>query len=359
MPVWSRVVTGSVSLLLVWSSVTQAELSFPRDHGAHLALRSEWWHFIGALTTADNELVGVQATWIRYAIPPDPASNGPAVGPQPLSFQGAFTNITAQQFRFTQDLCLLGEPCARADEARLDLFLRQHAVRQQDDGRFELSFDVEGTRVHLLLSPTRAPIQHDHARALAAEGGADHPASSHVSLSRLTADGELTDASGQTTKVHGQMWYDHQFGDPQFKGTVRGWDWFSVMLEDGSDLMFYRFRRPDGTTDPRSFGALVTPDGQPRHLSTEMFSVRMTGTWTSPITGVRYPASWTIEVPSELLQVRVTPILPDQELRATATASVTYWEGVSRFEGTRGDHAIAGVGYVELMGYAEPIPDAL
>jgi len=60
-----------------------------------------------------------------------------------------------------------------------------------------------------------------------------------------------------------------------------GWDWFSLALDDGRDLMIYLLRRADGGVDHRS-ATLVRADGKPRYLAPEDWSVRATATWKSP-----------------------------------------------------------------------------
>ena len=71
--------------------------------------------------------------------------------------------------------------------------------------------------------------------------------------------------------------------------------------------------------------------------------------WTSPTSGARYPNGWRLRVPSEDLALTVTPYLPDQEM----DASVRYWEGAVRIEGTSGGDAVSGSGYVEMTGYGD------
>jgi predicted secreted hydrolase len=46
--------------------------------------------------------------------------------------------------------------------------------------------------------------------------------------------------------------------------------------------------------------------------------------------------------------------VPDQELTTQESTLVTYWEGSVTANGTHGGKPVAGVGYVELTGYAEP-----
>jgi predicted secreted hydrolase len=69
-------------------------------------------------------------------------------------------------------------------------------------------------------------------------------------------------------------------------------------------------------------------------------------TWTSPNSGAVYPAGWNFAIPGEGIDLHITPLINDQELRV----SFTYWEGAVRIEGTQ-----TGYGYVELTGYRESL----
>ncbi len=52
-----------------------------------------------------------------------------------------------------------------------------------------------------------------------------------------------------------------------------GWDWFSLQLSDGSEIMLFELRRKDGTLDPFSAGTYVDPQGRSMHLSAKDFSL--------------------------------------------------------------------------------------
>jgi predicted secreted hydrolase len=130
---------------------------------------------------------------------------------------------------------------------------------------------------------------------------------------------------------------------------LQGWDWFAVQLEDGRELMVYRLRRRDGTVDPFSAGTLVTADGVARPLAVGDVSVEALAHWTSPRSGVRYPARWRLTVPSAELRLEIEPRLADQELRV----NTRYWEGAVGVGGMAGVWSIKGQGYVELVGYGE------
>jgi predicted secreted hydrolase len=123
-----------------------------------------------------------------------------------------------------------------------------------------------------------------------------------------------------------------------------GWDWFSLQLDDNRELTFFYIRREDGSIDPISAGILVNPDGSTTYLAVDDIALSSFDTWTSPHSGATYPAAWRVAVPSEGIDLEVTPLVNDQELNV----SFTYWEGAVRVEGTQ-----TGYGYVELTGYLE------
>jgi predicted secreted hydrolase len=75
--------------------------------------------------------------------------------------------------------------------------------------------------------------------------------------------------------------------------------------------------------------------------------------WTSSASRARYPSRWRFSVPVAGLTLDVTPRLPDQELITKRSTQVTYWEGAVEIAGTLREAPIAGLGYVELTGYAE------
>jgi predicted secreted hydrolase len=59
-----------------------------------------------------------------------------------------------------------------------------------------------------------------------------------------------------------------------------------------------------------------------------------------------------LTVPSEGLDLGLTPVLVDQELDTRASTGVVYWEGANTVRGTRDGAPVTGRAYVELTGYA-------
>jgi predicted secreted hydrolase len=171
-------------------------------------------------------------------------------------------------------------------------------------------------------------------------------ASAYLSWSRLEVSGTLV-LDGRELAVAGEGWFDHEWGSSQLGEGVVGWDWFSLRLDDGSELMVYRLRRKDGSADPYSSGTVIRADGSTRRLAADEVVLEPTGWWTSPATGGRYPSGWRLAVPSEQLDLKLAPLVPAAELDGRGSTGVVYWEGPVEVSGSR-----LGEGYAELTGYA-------
>jgi predicted secreted hydrolase len=75
-----------------------------------------------------------------------------------------------------------------------------------------------------------------------------------------------------------------------------------------------------------------------------------------PHTQAVYPSGWEARVPGLGLELELVPTLDDQELATTGTTGLAYWEGQVEARGRRGVEPVAGLGYVELTGYAPTQP---
>ena len=178
-------------------------------------------------------------------------------------------------------------------------------------------------------------------------------ASHYYSLTRLATEGTVR-IDGNKTEVSGTSWMDHEFGSADLAQGLVGWDWFSIQLQSGFEIMAYWLRRQDGTFDSASSGTLVVPSGEARHLSHDDLKLDILEHWDSQASGARYPSRWTLTIVPFDIRLTITPHLPDQELRTTKSTQITYWEGTVKVKGRQGSSPVTGMGYVELTGYAEP-----
>jgi predicted secreted hydrolase len=174
-------------------------------------------------------------------------------------------------------------------------------------------------------------------------------ASLYYSFTRLASKGTLY-LNGQSWKVRGESWMDKEFGSSQLGENQVGWDWFSLQLEDGRELMLYLLRRVDGTTDYQH-ATLVHQDGSVRYLASKEWNVAATDSWTSPESNAVYPARWTVDLPTEKLRLDLVPEVRDQENRSRLPGGVFYWEGAVTIRDSAG--SLLGRGYVEMTGYGK------
>ena len=205
--------------------------------------------------------------------------------------------------------------------------------------------------VDLLLVPQKPLIFHGQ-NGLSKKGPGEGQASYYTSFTHLETRGFLKSSSTTRTAVQGRSWFDHEFGSNQLTAEQKGWDWFSLGLTDGRDLMVYFLRRTDGSIEPASSGTLVEPDGKTRHLKLADISITVLDRWKSPRSGGEYPGRWRIQIPSSAIDLMIVPYLADQELMTPRSTGITYWEGAISGQGTSRGQSVTCQGYIELTGYA-------
>ncbi len=335
------------------------ELRLPGDHAAHPETRTEWWYLTGPLEGPDGELFAFQATWFRRALMYEVEQGRSKLATRDvLLFHGVLADVGQGTVHFVEQASRAYPPWAWSNPERLDVSLFEQSLVDAS-GRGEsasLAMHADGARVQLELDlDSVTPLLHGSEAGLSVKGNELGQASWYYSLPGLTVEGTLQLEGQDALPVKGHVWFDHEFGSSQLGEDQQGWDWFSVVLDDGSELMLYDMRLADGSRDSTSSGTLRLPDDTRVVLAEEDFRISVSEHWTSPRTGIRYPNAWTLTVPSAELNVQVRPVLNDQELRTPGTTGVTYWEGLCEFEGTRAGRPLRGSGYVELVGYGDTI----
>jgi predicted secreted hydrolase len=200
-----------------------------------------------------------------------------------------------------------------------------------------------------LVATPRKPIAFQGPDGFSRKSSAPGYASLYYSLTRLETHGTIT-VGGREWRVRGTAWMDREMGSSQLAPGQVGWDWWSLQLADGRDLMLYRLRRADGSVD-FSYGTVVDAQGATRWLDVGAWEARTTRTWRSARTGTEYPAAWTIAIPGEAIEISVEPRVAAQENVARLAGGLFYWEGAVRVRDAEGRDA--GQGYVELTGYGE------
>lgn len=334
-----------------WRSASpDRRLAFPADHASHPDYKIEWWYYTGNLDARDGRRFGYQLTFFRVGVQIEPS------GPSRWAVRDlhmahlAVTDIDGGAFRFAErlDRGVLG--LAGADVDRYHVWNGTWSVARGADGRHRLSAAREGLGIELTLDETTAPVVHGIA-GFSQKGSGQGNATHYYSLPRMATRGTIT-LDGKPIEVTGTSWMDHEFGTSFLEAGQRGWDWFSLQLDDESELMLFQLRRDDGSRDPHSAGTLVTRDGSQRGLGGADFVLSPGTRWSSDVSGGDYPIEWDIQIPSQEIELNVKALVAGQELATPDSTGVTYWEGAVEVEGTRNGRPVTGRGYLEMTGYA-------
>jgi predicted secreted hydrolase len=338
---------------------------FPADHGPHTDFRTEWWYYTGNLQTAAGRHFGFELTFFRIALAPgaelaatapDAArtASRPSVAPRASAWAArqlyvahfAVTDVAAGRFRAFGRSSRDALGLAGASASPFRVWLEDWSV--EGEGTAARLRAAEGdVALDLDLSAAK-PVVAQGDRGLSRKGPEPGNASFYYSITRMPARGVVR-VGGETVEVSGAAWMDREWSTSALGRELQGWDWFALQLDDGRELMFYLLRRRDGTIDSFSAGTLVAADGTTRPLDATDVRIETLAHWTSPRSGVRYPARWRLRVPSAALQLEIAPRLLDQEL----IVGTRYWEGAVTVAGGAADRPLTGQGYVELVGYAE------
>jgi predicted secreted hydrolase len=324
--------------------------AFPRDHGSHDEFRTEWWYYTGHLEAADGSRYGFELTFFRVGADRDPQVSTAWDLKHIALAHFAITDIKRKEFRYHEKLNRGSKFTANAASGNLSVFNEAWMAKAQPDGSWRIRAAANGDAIDLLLVTQKPPAIHgENGVSVKAEGTGY--ASHYYSMTRLEVSGSMT-VRGATKKCNGIAWMDHEFGSSTLRESQSGWDWFSIQLDNETELMIYIIRKRDGTADVTSSGSLVASDGRVMHLRRGQFSVTPTGKWRSKRTGATYPMGWRISVPALGISLRLKERLTDQELITTGSTGVTYWEGAVEVAGRSGSVPVSGVGYVEMTGYA-------
>lgn len=320
---------------------------FPDDHGPHPEFKTEWWYFTGNLENEAGRRFGYQLTFFRIALSPTPVPRASAWGADQL-YMGHFalSDLDGGRFFAEERLGRAALGLAGAQAAPFRVWLEDWQASGPTH-TFPLRLQAAGAEVALDLRLDEGkPLVLQGEAGLSRKSAAVGNASYYYSFTRLPTSGRLR-IGAQSFAVRGDSWLDREWSTSALAPDQQGWDWFALQFDDGRELMFYQLRLKNGGRDPASKGILVEADGQSRLLRDEEVELEVLEHWRSPRGGI-YPARWRLRVPREDLDLRVTPLLADQEL----AVSIRYWEGAVGVTGSRAGRPLSGRGYVELTGYA-------
>ncbi|MBV9495723.1 MAG: carotenoid 1,2-hydratase [Acidobacteria bacterium] len=320
------------------------EFSFPRDHGSHDAYRTEWWYYTGQLTAEDGRRYGFEVTFFRVGLSAAPAENRWDLRHVALA-HFAVTDVNGKDFRYYEKMNRSSPFTAQAATGHLDVFNEGWRTTTAPDGSWRLIAAQGKDAIDLTLTTRKPPAIHGE-NGISVKAPVEGYASHYYSMTRLEATGTI---NGK--RCRGLVWMDHEFGSSALREGQQGWDWYSIQLDNETELMLYVIRRAGGSPDVTSSGSLITSDGTVIPLKRDQMKIDVLSRWTSPRSKATYPMGWRVAVPGLGVLLTLQPLLRDQELITRGSTGVTYWEGAVDIAGQFDGSAVKGSGYVEMTGY--------
>jgi len=324
---------------------------FPKDHGAHNDFQTEWWYYTGNLATESGRRFGYQLTFFRRAVvPPEMRIDRPSDWSVEQVYLAHFslTDVQTGQFYANEKIGRGAAGLAGAvGEPAYQVWLDEWQVVQVGENEYLLQAKTDQVAVELQLINRKGEILQGE-EGYSRKGEEAGNASYYISQTRLETRGKITVSDIDYT-VSGLSWMDHEFSTSALGEDQVGWDWFSLQLNNDTEIMLFTLRKEDGSIDRFSSATLILADGRAQRFNANQFIVEVKEQWLSPKTGAVYPSRWQIFIPEVDILLDVRPLIPDQEL----VVSYIYWEGAVFAQGNMGDQAVSGYGYVELTGYGQ------
>ncbi|MGV8919971.1 MAG: lipocalin-like domain-containing protein [Pseudomonas sp.] len=310
---------------------------FPQDHGPHDGFRIEWWYITANLKDDQGHDFGVQWTLFRNALKAGP--EGAGWSDQTIWMGHAAVTSSTQHYA--------AERYARGGVEQAGVTTTPFKA-WIDDWTFDSQAPVDnplgdmqlhargpnfGYQLHL-TSNRPLVLQGEQGFSQKSEQG---QASYYYSQPFFQADGSL-EIEGKTYHVSGPAWLDREWSSQPLTANQTGWDWFSVHLDSGEQVMLYRMRQKQGA--PYLTGTWIGADGHTEVLKGSQ--IELTSEATSEVAGRTMPTRWSVKIPSKQLDITTTAINP----KAWMNLQIPYWEGPVRLSGNR-----TGTGYLEMTGY--------
>ena len=330
-------------------AIEPREFRFPDDHGPHPAYRNEWWYVTAHLHDPEGQRVTLMLTFFRFGLSPEPESNDWRSS-QVYMAHFALLDQASDRHLHGERLQRAALGLAGAERAPYRVWLQDWSLVGQMDDLFPATLQLKHDSVDISLSlqPAKPPVLQGE-QGLSQKSAEPGNASYYYAYTRLHAEGQIT-LDGQSRQLTGQAWMDREFGSSALAEDQIGWDWFSLQLSNGHELMIYQMRRADGSIDPYSHGAWIDAEGNKQHLPAGSYQVDTLDYWQAADGRARYPARWRIQLQQPELNIELAPLRDDQEMRNTR---FRYYEGAIDGQGQMSGQAIKVQGFVEMTGHAE------
>ena len=384
-------------------------VAIPRDHMSHPDFQLEWWYLTFVLSAEDGQEFGLQYTLFRFNTelnaPPSVkvnAENSAEVNANNhiaknwtngQQWMGHASLHTAEQHYFEERFASGGVGNAYVNQQPfttvIDDWAWKAAQAEVQTGAESKAMFPSVLKVAFGQSSTHHPVRINGkipttaADSLSELNDAPSVSAVKVSLnldtygpfikqgdngySKKTQDERLRsyyysqpfinakgtlNIEGNSVRVTGKGWFDHEWTSHLANSEAMGWDWFSLHLDDGSKLMAFRMHAMNenmkNSTSKHSeiftTASYIAENGTKETIDQANVSITPTAYETinegeSPRS---VPTAWRIQIPEKDIDLSIRPFKESQ----WNNSLFPYYEGRVEIKGSH-----SGSGFMELTGY--------
>ena len=384
-------------------------VAIPRDHMSHPDFQLEWWYLTFVLSAEDGQEFGLQYTLFRFNTelnaPPSVkvnAENSAEVNANNhiaknwtngQQWMGHASLHTAEQHYFEERFASGGVGNAYVNQQPfttvIDDWAWKAAQAEVQTGAESKAMFPSVLKVAFGQSSTHHPVRINGkipttaADSLSELNDAPSVSAVKVSLnldtygpfikqgdngySKKTQDERLRsyyysqpfinakgtlNIEGNSVRVTGKGWFDHEWTSHLANSEAMGWDWFSLHLDDGSKLMAFRMHAMNENmknskskhSEIFTTASYIAKNGTKETI--EQANVSITPTAYETINEGESPRSvptaWRIQIPEKDIDLFIRPFKENQ----WNNSLFPYYEGRVEIKGSH-----SGSGFMELTGY--------
>ena len=384
-------------------------VELPRDHKSHPNFQLEWWYLTFVLSAEDGQEFGLQYTLFRFNTelnaPPSVkvnAENSAEVNANNhiaknwtngQQWMGHASLHTAEQHYFEERFASGGVGNAYVNQQPfttvIDDWAWKAAQAEVQTGAESKAMFPSVLKVAFGQSSTHHPVRINGkipttaADSLSELNDAPSVSAVKVSLnldtygpfikqgdngySKKTQDERLRsyyysqpfinakgtlNIEGNSVRVTGKGWFDHEWTSHLANSEAMGWDWFSLHLDDGNKLMAFRMHAMNENmknskskhSEIFTTASYIAENGTKETIDQANVSITPMAYETINEGGVprAVPTIWRIQIPIKDIDVTVKPFKENQ----WNNSLFPYYEGRVEIKGSH-----SGSGFMELTGY--------
>jgi predicted secreted hydrolase len=310
-----------------------AQVHFPEDEGAHPESEMEWWYLNATVSDNAGHQYTAMLAYFNKASPRPPLKI--------ISIADLDAKVFYHEVPTIYQLIAAKPTYAEGGlDLRWDDYDRWYRT---DQNSYRYSLKAKGSSIGFSfdLAQEKDPLMVGGDGLIEWTEGDTY----YYSLTKLHVDGQI-EIQGKTTDVEGIGWMDHQWMGAMAE---KGWQWFSIQLDDETDIICWNIVNLDGTVESRDL-TMMLADGSIYH--TTDLELEATDFWVSSDTGETYGTTWKLREPGHDIDLEIKARFPQQEiilLKEVPQMTWQIWEGGTTVSGQIDGSAVSGIGYAELV----------